>query len=311
MKTLPAEFRYRVIALTDEGMTTSEITEVLGVSGAWARSVNALHKTGQPLEPKSRVNNRRSLARREGPRIRDRVHANPSATLEDLERDLGLNTSVSNLWIAVRELKIRLKKKRSTPPNKTAPTSSPTTPSGTSSPPASTRDASFPRRNVRHHRHDPTRRLGPMGQRVHDAAPYGHWKTTTFVAAFRLAGLFAPVVVDGALTGEVFAADVRQHLAPQLRPGDILVMDNLATHGVHAAVDAVRAVDARVLYLPPDRPALNPIEQVFSKIKTELRRRELRTSTELEHAFGQSLDGITPTDARHDFQHAGYTLGRN
>jgi transposase len=151
---------------------------------------------------------------------------------------------------------------------------------------------------------------GPTNQRVNYATPQGHWKTTTFVAAFRLTGLFAPLVVDGALTGELFAAYVRQHLAPQLRPGDILVMDNLQTHKVKAVAEAVQAVDARVVYLPPYSPDFNPIEQVFSKVKTELRRRELRTIPALEHAFGQSLDWITRTDTLHYFQHAGYRLQR-
>lgn len=152
---------------------------------------------------------------------------------------------------------------------------------------------------------------GPTDRRVVDAVPHGHWKTTTFVAAFRLGGLLAPLVVDGALNGELFAGYVRQHLAPQLRPGDILVLDNLPTHKVKAAVEAVRAADATVLYLPPYSPDFNPIEQVFSKIKTELRRRELRTITALEDAFGDSLDWITRTDVLHYFEHAGYTLERN
>lgn len=152
---------------------------------------------------------------------------------------------------------------------------------------------------------------GPTDRRVVDAVPHGHWKTTTFVAAFRLTGLLAPLVVDGALNGEVFAAYVRQHLAPQLRPGDILVLDNLRTHKVKAAADAVHAADASVLYLPPYSPDFNPIERVFSKIKTELRRREPRTIPALEHAFGEALDWITRTDALHYFEHAGYSLGRN
>ena len=131
---------------------------------------------------------------------------------------------------------------------------------------------------------------GPNSERVSYAVPHGHWKTTTFVAAFRLSGMFAPIVVDGPLNGELFAAYVRDHLAPQLRSGDILVMDNLPTHKVKAAIDAVRAVDASVLFLPPYSPDFNPIEQVFSKIKNELRRRELRTIAALENAFGESLD---------------------
>jgi transposase len=147
---------------------------------------------------------------------------------------------------------------------------------------------------------------GPTDQRVTYSVPHGHWKTTTFLAAFRLGGLFAPLVIDGALTGDLFAAYVQQHLAPQLRPGEILVLDNLPTHKVKAVADAGHAVEARVLYLPPYSPDFNPIEQVFSKIKNELRRRELRTIAELEKAFGESLDWITRDDAVHYFQNSGY-----
>ena len=138
MRTLPVEFRLRVIALTDEGMTASEVAEVLGVSAAWVRSIKNLHDSGQPLEPRSRANHRRSLAAREGDRIRARVAARPGSTLEDLRRDLNLDTSISNLWYALKELKLSLKKKPSTPPSKAGPTWPPTGPRGRSSPRAST-----------------------------------------------------------------------------------------------------------------------------------------------------------------------------
>ena len=147
---------------------------------------------------------------------------------------------------------------------------------------------------------------GPTDQRVFDFVPHGHWKTTTFVAAFRLGGVFAPMVVDGALNGALFLKYVRQELAPHLRSGDILVLDNLPTHKVSGVAEAVQARDARVLYLPPYSPDFNPIEQVFSKIKNELRRRELRSINAVENAFGESIDWITNTDALHYFQHSGY-----
>ncbi|OWK43277.1 helix-turn-helix domain-containing protein [Fimbriiglobus ruber] len=111
MKTLPAAFRHRVVALTDDGLTTSEIADVLGVSTAWVRSLKALHRSGEPLEPKSRANTRRSLAEREGERIRAHIRTTPGTTLEDLKQDLQLDTSVSNLGRALRDLKISLKKK--------------------------------------------------------------------------------------------------------------------------------------------------------------------------------------------------------
>jgi transposase len=137
MKTLPVEFRHRVIALTEEGLTASEIAEILDVSGTWVRSIKKIHKSGLPLEPKSRANKRRSLAQREGERIRAQIKAKPGTTLEDLKSELNLKTSVSNLWYALKELKHSLKKKRFTPPSKTGPMSSSTAPSGKSSPPES------------------------------------------------------------------------------------------------------------------------------------------------------------------------------
>jgi transposase len=147
---------------------------------------------------------------------------------------------------------------------------------------------------------------GPTGRRVVDAVPHGHWQTTTFVVALRLTGLFAPMVVDGALNGELFVRYVRQELAPRLRPGDILVMDNLQTHKAAGVLEAVAEREARVLYLPPYSPDLNPIEMAFSKVKNELRRRRLRTMDELWAAFGDSLDWVAPDEARHYFEHAGY-----
>ena len=137
MKTLPVEYRHRVLALTEEGYTTSEIAEVLGTSGAWVRSIKALHKAGRPLDPKSRANKRKPLAEREGERIRARIRAKPGSTLEDLKRDLKLTVSISCLWYALRDLKISLKKSPSTPPSRSVPTSPPPARTGKSSRPRS------------------------------------------------------------------------------------------------------------------------------------------------------------------------------
>jgi transposase len=312
MKAHPIEYRHRVLALTEDGQTTGEIAEALGVSGAWVRSIKARHRAGHSLAPKSSANKRRSLAEREGDRLRARVKAHPGTTLEDLKRDLNLDAAVSTIWNALRDLKLSLKKKTLHAAERDRP------------------DVAADRAewDVFAAGIDPRRLVfldetfgttamtrlygwGPTDERVTDAVPHGHWKTTTFLAAFRLGGLFAPLVIDGAVNGELFLAYVRQHLAPQLRPGDILVMDNLQTHKVAGVAAAVEARDARVLYLPPYSPDFNPIEEVFSKIKTELRRRELRTIPALEDAFGASLDWITRTDAINYFGHAGYPLDGN
>jgi transposase len=147
---------------------------------------------------------------------------------------------------------------------------------------------------------------GPTNRRVAEGVPHGHWKTVTFVAALRSTGLFAPVVVDGAMNGELFRAYVRQHLAGQLRPGDLVVMDNLASHKVAGVVEAIRAAGAEVVYLPPYSPDLNPIEQVFAKAKAEIRRRKARTVTETERLCGEALDWFTATECENYIRHAGY-----
>ena len=147
---------------------------------------------------------------------------------------------------------------------------------------------------------------GPTAERVVGTVPHGHWKTTTFVAALRCTGLTAPMAVDGAITGELFRAYVEQVLAPTLRRGDLVVMDNLQCHKVAGVAEAIRRAKARVVYLPAYSPDLNPIEQAFSKLKAELRRREERTVDRLWGALGESLDWFTPDECRNYLRNAGY-----
>lgn len=146
----------------------------------------------------------------------------------------------------------------------------------------------------------------PRGQRVVEAVPHGHWKTTTFLAALRSTGLTAPLVVDGAINGEVFLGYVRQHLAPVLLPGDIVVMDNLAAHKVAGVQEAIEAVGAHLLYLPPYSPDLNPIELVFSKFKWLVRSAAERTVDGLWRLCGELLDQFTCTECSNYFRHCGY-----
>ena len=147
---------------------------------------------------------------------------------------------------------------------------------------------------------------GPRGERLVDAAPSGHWKTTTFVAGLRSAGVIAPCVLDGPMTGEVFRAYVEQMLAPSLRRGDVVVMDNLPAHKVAGVREAVAAVGASILYLPPYSPDLNPIEQVFAKLKALLRKAAARTRDALWTTIGQLLDGFSPAECRNYLINSGY-----
>ena len=117
--------------------------------------------------------------------------------------------------------------------------------------------------------------------------PHGHWKTTTFVAALRADGLTAPMVVDGAINGDLFVAYVRAVLVPTLRPGDVVVMDNLSSHKRAGVREAIEAAGCRLLYLPPYSPDLNPIEQAFAKLKALLRKAGERTVEGLWRLLGR------------------------
>jgi transposase len=147
----------------------------------------------------------------------------------------------------------------------------------------------------------------PIGQRLVMAVPHGHWQTTTFVAALRCDGLTAPTVVDGAMTGDLFVAYVEQQLVPALRPGDIVVMDNLACHkraGVRAAIEAA---GCELRLLPPYSPDLNPIEKAFSKLKAKLRAAAKRTVEELWKYLGEVLDEFRPEECHNYFRSCGYS----
>ena len=146
----------------------------------------------------------------------------------------------------------------------------------------------------------------PRGERLVMATPHGHWKTATLVAALTLGGLVAPVVVDGAVTGDLFAAYVEQQLVPCLRPGDVVVMDNLACHKRPRVRAAIEAAGAELRLLPPYSPDLNPIEKAFSKLKALLRKAAKRTVASLWTYLGTALDEFTPTDCRNYFASCGY-----
>ena len=153
-----------------------------------------------------------------------------------------------------------------------------------------------------------TRRYGrsQLGTRLVEKAPCGRWETTTFLGALRAEGFIAPLTVDGAINGPMFRAWVEQHLAPLLKPGDIVVMDNLSSHKVAGIRTAIEAAGAELRYLPPYSPDLNPIELAFSKLKKLLRDGAARTVDKLWELCGQILDQFTELECRNYFQHCGY-----
>jgi len=156
------------------------------------------------------------------------------------------------------------------------------------------------------------RRTGrsPRGTRLVCPVPHGHWKTTTFVAALRADGLVAPMVIDGAMTGDLFVAYAEQVLASALRPGDVVILDNLQAHKRAGAVRAIERAGAEVAYLPPYSPDLNPIELAFSKLKGLLRSAGRRTVDGVWDFLGKSLEACAPDECRRYFRHDGYGAER-
>jgi transposase len=153
-----------------------------------------------------------------------------------------------------------------------------------------------------------TRRYGRASscERLLGFAPGGHWKTTTFIAALRHDRLTAPWVLDGPINGESFVAYVQQALVPTLSKGDIVVLDNLGSHKVKGVREAIEAVGATLLYLPPYSPDLDPIEQVFSKLKSWLRKVAKRTIATLWDAIGDALALFSPQECSNYFLNSGY-----
>jgi transposase len=147
------------------------------------------------------------------------------------------------------------------------------------------------------------------GLRCVGFAPQGHWKVVTAVAAIRLAGIGAAATMACPMDGEMFSMYIEQVLAPTLKPGDVVVMDNLSAHKRPQIGHLIEAVGARVLYLPPYSPDLNPIEMIWSKIKRLLRSTAARTIDALHDAFGQAFAAVTPADIAGCFQHCGYAIG--
>jgi len=152
----------------------------------------------------------------------------------------------------------------------------------------------------------PLRGWGPKGERLLGRAPHGKWRTLTFLAALRTSGLTAPCVFNGPINGEAFRAWVAQMLVETLSPGDIVVLDNLGSHKGAETRGLIRAAGARLWFLPPYSPDLNPIEQTFSKIKQAMRTAQERTVDAVTERTGKIVTAISPTECNNYIVNAGY-----
>jgi len=152
----------------------------------------------------------------------------------------------------------------------------------------------------------PLRGWAPKGERLQGFAPFGHWNTMTFIAALRHDRIDAPWVYDGPINGEAFLTYVTHELAPTLKKGDIVIMDNLSSHKSRAVREAIKAVGARLFFLPPYSPDLNPIEQVFAKLKHLMRKAAERTVEATWRRIGKLLDHFSPEECANYLKNSGY-----
>ena len=152
----------------------------------------------------------------------------------------------------------------------------------------------------------PLRGWGTRGRRLKASAPHGHWKTLTFIAALRHDRIDAPWVIDGPINGEIFLLYIEKILAPTLSPGEVVVLDNLGSHKGKAARAIVRAKGAHLIFLPPYSPDLNPIEQVFAKLKHRMREAAQRTVESTWRRVGELLPTFSPTECANYLKNSGY-----
>ena len=304
------DLRARAVALVEDGESRREAARVLGLGAStairwierWATtgSVAALPGTGHSRSPLE--------AHRQW--LLDLVAAKPDLTLEEirsrLKSEKRLKTGTTSVWRFYERHDITFKKtlhaaEQDRPDVAAARAELKVEQSKLDAPRLVFIDeTAVTTKMVRH------RGRSPRGERLVASVPHGHWKTLTLVAALRINGLTAPYVIDGAMDGPSFLAYVEQILAPTLRKGDIVFMDNLRTHKIDGVRQAVEAVGAKVRYLPAYSPDLNPIEMAFSKLKTALRKGAARTVTTLMKLIGKLIKTFAPEQCANYFRHAGY-----
>ncbi|MGH9422488.1 MAG: IS630 family transposase [Thermoanaerobaculia bacterium] len=302
------DLRERVLEATG---SIREVAKRFGVSPSYVSKVGARQRLTGQRTTKPRGGQRRAILAGREEVLRARVEEVPDATLAELRGWLldvhGIKICVGALWNALRRMELSFKKKRAYAAEQERPDVRQEREAWLAAQPAldATKlvflDETWLSTNM-------ARRSGrcPKGQRLKAAIPYGHWKTTTFLAGLCHDGWIAPLVLDGPIDAESFRAYVEQFLAPALHPGQIVIMDNLASHKVAGIREAIEAVGAYVLYLPRYSPDLNPIEQLFAKLKALIRKAAARTLENLWAALADALRRCAPDECRNYLAHAGY-----
>lgn len=302
------DLRSRVLDDAAAGVPSKDLAAHYHVSLAW---VNALkqrqRETGDP-SPRKQTRWRTPLLHGQTGQLQALIDEQPDRTLAELKALLATEASVPTICRAVRKLGYRIKKTVRAAEQDRPDVAAARTAWRAEAPTwEASRLVFLDESGVRT---DLIRRYGRgrRGVRVTDTAPDGRWHTTTFLAGLRMEGLIAPGVFDGPIDTASFTAWVEQQLAPSLRPGDVVILDNLSCHHSPAAQHAVEAVGARFCFLPKYSPDLNPIELCFAKLKAILRAARCRTVATMWETIGQCIPRFSATECQQYFRHCGYSV---
>lgn len=303
-------FRQRVLQFYDSGQTTAVIAKRLGVSPAYCRRTRQFRhrppgkSTGRPFKLDTTAQQH----------LAARVAVVPDATLEELrcwcQSELDISVSSGALWSALRRMKLTLKKKSVIASEQLRPDVQ------------EARDTFFAEQlkdvpladvvvlDESYATTTFTRQRGRCraGQRLKQRVPAGHWKRLTILAAITVAGVLAAATINASTDGLVFGSFTRDCLVPALRPGMVVVMDNLSSHKVAGVREAIESAGCRLVFLPPYSPDYSPIENIWSKAKAVLRMLEARTVEDLDVAVTLALEEVTANDCRNCYDACGYSL---
>ena len=300
------DLRNMVLAGRDRGLNTKWVADLFGVSASWVRRVVQRRREAGEVSPRARGGPK--VIKIDLGRLRELVDEQPDATIKELHERLSVNCTKSAVAQALRRMGLSFKKTLHASEQDRPDVAERRTQWKHDQPERDAQrlifiDETWAKTNM-------TRLRGraPVGERLVAKVPYGHWNTTTLIAALAIDGVRCSTVVDGPVNADVFEAFVAQVLVPQLRSGDLVVMDNLSSHKRATTRQLIEAAGAQLLFLPPYSPELNPIELVFAKIKQLLRSLGFRTQDALWNTMQSVLQQITTTDAANCFRHCGYTL---
>jgi transposase len=307
MRPFSNDLRLRIHQARQAGESTAEVAERFGVSTAFVRRLQQrFRQTGSLAPLPGGRGPARKLAGREE-ELRQAVRARPDATAAEHRDRLQLPAARVTVWRTLRRLRLTRKKKSSHAAEQDRPDVAearrqwPRKVAGVAA-----QDFVFLDETGANTTMQRTHGYAPKGERVVAATPLREWQAVTFVGALTAEGLVAPWAMQGAMTGEWFLAYVEQVLVPSLRPGMVVVMDNLPCHKVAGVEEAIRSAGCRLEYLPPYSPDLNPIEKAYAKLKRALRAWAARTVEGVYEGLRQVITRFRPEECLNYFRHCGY-----